>query len=492
MTPYPHLLERAREIALLSSAAGLLQWDQETGMPPRALPWRADQLAYFGGRTHRLWTALEVGNWLAECEAHGFPAGSAEATNVMGWRRSFDRATRLPAELVEEFARVRTHAHEAWVDARAKSDFGVFRPHLEAVLALCRQMADRWGYAEARYDALLEEYEPGARAADLARVFGALRPELVKILGPAVERSRRVPADGLRGDYPVASQAAFNREVAAAFGFDFDAGRIDATAHPFCTGLSPGDCRLTTRYDPTLFTSSLYSVLHEAGHGMYEQGLDPAAFGTPAGTAASLGIHESQSRLWENLVGRAPEFWEHWLPRAAHHFPGLRNRTPEGMTVAVNRVEPSFIRVEADQLTYDLHVILRFELEQALLAGDLAVADVPAAWNEKFGQSLGLPVPDDARGCLQDVHWSAGLVGYFPTYTLGNLNAAQLLARARADCPELGGELRAGRYGALLGWMREHVHRHGQREEAPRLMASATGRPTGAGDYLAYLSNKFA
>ena len=497
MSPYAQLLARARECALLGSTNAALQWDQETGMPPAALDWRAEQLGYLSGRAHALWTAPEVNGWLAECENAGddappFAENSPETTNVRRWRRDYDRAARLPTAFVEEAERTKAHAHEAWIEARRRSEFPVFRPHLEKVLALARQQADYLGYEASPYDALLEEYEPGARAADLLPVFDALRPELSALLGPAVERSARGPADLLAGDYPEATQAAFNREVAEAFGFSFRAGRIDVSAHPFCTRLGPSDHRLTTRYDRGNFLVSLYGVLHETGHGMYEQGLDPAAFGTPAGSAASLGIHESQSRLWENLVGRAPEFWEHWLPRAAHHFPHLARRTPAEMTDAANRVAPSFIRVEADQLTYDLHVILRFGLEKRLLEGELQAADVPAAWNEDFTQSLGLPVPDDAHGCLQDVHWSLGLLGYFPTYTLGNLNAAQLFARARADRPGIAGELAAGRYDALLNWMRERVHAPGQRWDGPALIASATGRPTAADDYVAYLRAKFA
>ena len=492
-SPYSQLLARARECALLGSTNAALQWDQETGMPPAALDWRAEQLGYLSGRAHRLWTAPEVSAWLSECEAGvAFPEGSAESVNVRRWRRDYERAARLPTAFVEESEKVKAHAHDAWIDARRRSEFPVFQPHLEKVLALARQQADYLGYEASPYDALLEEYEPGARAADLAPVFEALRPELSALLGPAVEQSSRVPADLLAGEYPEVAQAALNREIAEAFGFNFQAGRIDVSAHPFCTRLGPMDHRLTTRYDRGNFLVSLYGVLHEAGHGMYEQGLDAAAFGTPAGSAASLGIHESQSRLWENLVGRAPAFWENWLPRAVHHFPHLAGRTPEEMTAAANRVAPSFIRVEADQLTYDLHVILRFELEKRLLEGDLQAADVPAAWNESFTRSLGLKVSDDAHGCLQDVHWSLGLLGYFPTYTLGNLNAAQLFARARAERPEIDGELASGRYAALLGWMREHVHAPGQRWEGPALIASATGRPTAAEDYVGYLRTKFA
>ncbi len=494
MSPYAELLARARECALLGSTSAALQWDQETGMPPAALDWRAEQLGYLSGRAHRLWTAPEVGRWLGECEAGGAASaeGSAESVNVRRWRRDYERAARLPTEFIEESEKTKAHAHEAWIEARRRSEFPVFQPYLEKVLALARRQADYLGYEASPYDALLEEYEPGARAADLAPVFDALRPALTALLGPAVERSARVPADLLAGDYPPERQAAFNREVAEAFGFRFDAGRIDVSAHPFCTRLGPSDHRLTTRYDRGNFLVSLYGVLHETGHGTYEQGLDPAAFGTPAGSAASLGIHESQSRMWENLVGRAPEFWARWLPRAAHHFPRLARRTPEEMTAAANRVAPSFIRVEADQLTYDLHVTLRFQLEKRLLEGDLQAADVPAAWNEAFTESLGLKVPDDARGCLQDVHWSLGLLGYFPTYTLGNLNAAQLFARARTERPGIAGELAGGRYDGLLGWLRERVHAPGQRWDGPALMTHATGKPTAADDYLAYLRAKFA
>ena len=256
--------------------------------------------------------------------------------------------------------------------------------------------------------------------------------------------------------------------------------------------MGPGDCRLTTRYDEGNFLVSLYGVMHEAGHGMYEQGLAAADFGTPAGTASSLGIHESQSRLWENQVGRAREFWEHWLPRVAVHFPALARRTPEEMFAAVNRVSPTFIRVEADQVTYDLHILLRFGIERRLLDGSLRVRDVPAVWNEEFQKMLGLRVPDDARGCLQDVHWSDGLIGYFPTYTLGNLNAAQLYRRATVELPALGTELAAGRYGGLLRWLREKVHRQGRRLPAPDLIKAATGEPTRADYYIESLRRKFA
>ena len=400
--------------------------------------------------------------------------------------------TCLPTTLIEEFEKVKIHGNAAWMEARSRGDFALFQPHLEKTFELTRQMAELWGYEQCAYDALLEEYEPGARAAELTELFATLRPAIVALLGPAAERSRRLPADLLAGDYPIDRQQAFNREVAAAIGFDFEAGEISTTTHPFCSGVAPGDCRLTTRYDAGNFFVSLYGVLHEAGHGMYEQGLPPNAFGTPAGTAVSLGIHESQSRLWENQVGRSRGFWETWLPRARHYFPQLAPRTPEEMFAAANRVRPSFIRVEADQVTYDLHIMLRFSLERRLLDGSLAIADVPAAWNEEFAASLGIAVPDDARGCLQDVHWSEGLIGYFPTYTLGNLNAAQLFRRAQADLPGLAAELASGHYASLLQWLRLKVHQYGEQMEPGELMAAATGETTRADHYLASLREKFA
>ena len=485
------LLKRAREIALLDSTSSVLTWDEETYLPTKALNHRAEQVAYLSGRAHRLFTASQVGDWISECEQHGFAPDSDETANVREWRRSYDRKTKIPARLVEKFARVRAHAREAWGEARKQSKFKLFKPHFQKLLDLHLQFADLWGYTGSPYNAHLDEYEPGARAEDLRELFAKLRPEIVSILGPAVGRSAATPRSMLNGNYPVAAQQAFNREVAAAMGFDFNAGRIDTTTHPFCTGLGPNDCRLTTRYNEQDFTQSLYGIMHEAGHGLYDQGLPKEHFGTPLGNAVSLGIHESQSRLWENHVGRSPAFWQHWHPVACKHFPELGRLTPEQITGAVNHVEPSLIRVEADQVTYDLHIILRFEIEVKLIERQLAVADVPAYWNEQFEKSFALKVPDDAHGCLQDIHWSIGTIGYFPTYSLGNLNAAQLMHQARTDQPAIETELARGQYGTLLGWLREKVHTHGMRHHPQELMRRATGKPTSSAAHLENLRQKF-
>jgi len=489
--PYRKLLKRAREISLFAGASEVLSWDAETYMPQKAVDFRAEELAALGGHTHRLFTARKVGDWIQECEQQGFAADSPEGANLREWRRRYDRATKIPTRLVEKFERTRTHAREAWKEARSKSKFRIFKPHLQKLLDLNRQRADAWGYQESPYDALLEEYEPGMRVSNLRTLFAELRPAISSIVGPATKRSKSIPADILDGDYPIAAQQALNRKASEAIGYDFQAGRIDTTAHPFCSTLGPGDCRLTTRYNERNFTQSFYGILHETGHGLYEQGLPAEHFGTPLGTAASLGIHESQSRLWENHVGRHPAFWEHWHPIACEHFPHLSKLSPSQMAAAVNRVSPSFIRVEADQVTYDLHIILRFEIESKLIEGQLPVADVPAYWNEEFEKMIGLKVSNDAEGCLQDIHWSLGGQGYFPTYTLGNLNAAQLFKRANQDLPNLESELATGQYANLLDWLRKNVHQHGLRYLPQQLIEKATGEPTAAKHHIEYLQRKF-
>ena len=479
-----------REVSWLNSTSCALEWDQDTYMPPKALAHRAEQLACLRGRAHRLFTARAVGGLIAECEQHGFAPDSVEGANVREWRRQFDRATKVPSSFVEKLERLKTLAHESWRAARAQSKFELFQPHLAKIVGMIRQKADYLGYEASPYDALLEEYEPGARAEGIARLFLELRPAIVAMLGPALKHSAGTPDIGLPGKYPVAAQQSFNRRVAEAIGFDFAAGRIDTTTHPFCATLGPGDCRLTTRYNETDFTVSLYGVLHEAGHGLYEQGLPPEHYGTPAGSAVSLGIHESQSRLWENHVGRSRSFWEHWHPIACEYFPDLKPLTAEQVHAAVNRVRLSFIRVEADQVSYDLHIMLRFDLELKLVTGQLAVADVPAYWNEQFEQMSGLKVTNDADGCLQDVHWSLGGIGYFPTYTLGNLNAAQLMQKARQENPSLNVELGRGQYQTLLSWLRRKVHQEGSRYRPQELMQRVTGEPTGIRPHLEHLHGK--
>ena len=487
MSPYEQLASRSREIALLKNTASLLGWDQETYMPAKAAAYRAEQLAQLSGLIHRKSTAPEFGDLIARCEDTMPSSGSPEAANIREWRWHFDRDTKLPAEFVEDFQKARSLGMQAWQAARKENDFDAFKPHLEKIIQFNREKADFWGYETCRYDALLDHFERGATSAQLGATFAELRSSLVDIARAAHEKSSAIPADRLAGDYPIEAQQRFNREVASAFGFDFEAGRIDTTTHPFCTGLGPADTRLTTRYDERDFTSSLYGVLHECGHGLYDQNLPGEFQGTPLGDAVSLGIHESQSRLWENHVGRKPEFWLHWYERAAEIFPPLRSHSPEQVAESITRTEPGFIRVDADEVTYDLHVLLRFEIEQQLIAGELEAADVPATWNGLCEELLGLEVTSDREGCLQDIHWSMGAMGYFPTYSLGNLNAAQLFNKAIADHPAIPGELASGQYATLLDWMKQNVHQHGSRYLPAELIEMATGEKLSARSHLDHL-----
>jgi carboxypeptidase Taq len=494
MDPYPELIRRFKETRLLDSVGAMVSWDQHTYMPPAGAGHRAEQMGFLAKLGHQMLTDPKTGELLAAVEGSALVknAESDEAVNVREIRRVYDRAVKMPPTLVEEIARVTSQAQNVWALARKNSDFAGFAPWLAKVVALKRQEAQAVGYKESPYDALLDEYEPGMTAAEVTRVFAELRHDLVPLVAAIGASGRRPRPDILTREYPVDRQHVFGEAAAAAIGFDFRAGRLDTTVHPFCTGIGPGDVRLTTRYSSREFNQAFFGILHEAGHGIYEQGLDPAHFGTPCGTAVSLGIHESQSRLWENQVGRSAPFWEHFYPRARQTFPGtLDDVSLDDFIFAINEVERSFIRVEADEATYNLHILLRFELEQALLTGNLEAADVPAAWNEKFKQLFDLTPPDDARGCLQDIHWSMGGLGYFPTYTLGNLNAAQLMEQARSDLGDLDADFRRGEFGRLKGWLNEKVHWPGQRYRPRDLVRRVTGRPLSHRPLIAYLRRKY-
>jgi carboxypeptidase Taq len=413
--------------------------------------------------------------------------------NVREIRRLHDRAVKLPKSLVEEIARVTSQAEQVWQEARKESAFGRFEPWLTKIAGLKRQQADALGYAETPYDALLDEFEPGATTSEITKTFAALRKDLVPLVAAITASPRKPRKEILEREYPRERQEVFGQAAAAAIGFDFQAGRLDVTTHPFCSTPGPGDCRITTRYNIHHFNDAFFGILHEAGHGLYEQGLPADHFGTPAGTATSLGIHESQSRTWENFVGRGRPFWEHFFPRARQVFLNtLQDVSLDDFFFAINAVEPSFIRVEADEVTYNMHIILRFELEQALMRGDLKPADVPSAWNEQFQKSFELTPPNDALGCLQDVHWSFGGIGYFPTYTLGNMYAAQFMEQARHDLGDLDLDFGRGEFGRLKAWLNEKIHQPGQRYRAGELCRRVTGKPLSHKPLLTYLRSKYA
>ncbi len=491
---YEELIRLSRERALLASCVALLAWDEETYMPPSGTAHRAEQLAYLAGLEHDRATDPRLGERLAEVENSDLVSDplSDAAVNVREWRRQYGRQTRLPRPLVEETARVTSLAQAEWAAARGDADFARFRPWLERVTALKRREAEAVGYTTEPYDALLDEYEPGATACDLERLFAVLSEELSELTNRLAGAPRRPNPGVLRRDYPAERQRAFGRVAAATLGFDFRRGRLDDTTHPFFSTIGPGDCRITTRYNPRDLGDAFFSTLHEVGHGLYEQALDPASYGLPVGEAPSLGAHESQARLWENAVGRRRSFWEHFFPLARQAFPeALGDVGAAEFHFAVNGVEPSPIRVRADEATYDLHILARFGLERALISGELRPADLPAAWDEAHRRLLGVTPRDEAEGCLQDGHWAAGLFGYFPTYTLGNVIAAQLFARAEEELGGVDAAFARGDFTGLLGWLRQRFCGPGGRFPTARLVEQATGSPPDPGPLVASLRRKY-
>ena len=491
---YEQLMDRVRDTAVLQSIGWLLSWDQETNMPAAGAPHRGRQLALVAGLVHERLTARATAELLAAVEGAPWLRDAAPSVraNVAETRRVHDRLTRVPRTLVEEVARTVPVAQQAWAAARRASDFAIFRPHLERMVALKRDEARAiTGGSGDLYDGLMDEFEPGARSAEVVPFLDALVDGLAPVVRAIVAKGNPpLPWAGRR--FPVDRQHVTCGALPVAIGLAPQGSRLDVSAHPFCQRIGIGDLRITTRYDETDPRGAYFGVLHESGHALYEQGLDPAYDGTPAGEARSLAVHESQSRLWENLVGRS-------RPWGRHHYPTLRAVFPEALHDvdldafyrAINRVEPSFIRVEADEVTYNLHIAVRVRIERALIDGALAVADLPGAWNDEYRRALGLTPPDDARGCLQDVHWSCGAFGYFATYALGNVFAAQLMEAARAALPVLDDELAQGNVAPLRAWLVDHVHRRGTSARGARIVEDATGRAPDASAFLRYVKHKY-
>jgi carboxypeptidase Taq len=477
---YDELMRRVREETLLTTVEALLEWDEETYMPAGGVENRSEQLALIAGVLHDRGTDPRLGELLVAVEGSDLLADPAapSAINVRALRREYDRFIRLPRSLVEDVARTTALAQKAWAGARAAGDFARFRPWLERIVALKRAEAECVGYVGEPYDALLEDYEPGLRSEVVARLFSALRRELVPLAERIAGASRRPDASVLRRHFPSERQRRFGEAVAGAVGFDFTRGRMDLGGHPSCNGLGAGDCRITLRFDDRDFAGGLLTILHEVGHGLYEQGLDPEHYGTPLGEAASVGMDEAQARFWENRVGRDHTFWEHFYPRARELFPESLGDVPlDEFHFAVNRVAPSLIRVQADEVTYNLHVMVRFDLERALLSGALPVADLPDAWRAAYRSALGVTPRTDAEGCLQDGHWADGMIGYFPTYTLGDVFAAQLYAAAERELGSLGEQFARGEFDALVQWLGRRVYREGGRYPSARLIEAVTGSP---------------
>lgn len=482
------------EIHHINMAAALLGWDQQTQMPPGGAGARAAQLSTLAKISHEKFTSGDTAKLLdaAESEISGAHYDSLEASLVRVTREDYQQQIKLPTELVAEISSTTALAHEVWAHARTTNDFASFAPTLEKIFDLMRRSADCIGYSEHPYDALLDQYDHGTTTAQVKSIFDAHKPDLVALIAEVGAVGSRVSDAVLHQEFDIEKQKQFGMEVVKAYGYDFNRGRQDLAVHPFCTHFSRNDVRITTRFSPNWLNPALFGTMHEAGHAMYEQNIGEELEGLPIGGGTSLGVHESQSRMWENMVGRSRGFWTWALPRLKEYFPEqLEGVDVETFYRAINRVQPSLIRVEADEATYNLHIMLRFELETEITAGKLKATDLPKVWNERFEAMFGILPPTDTLGVLQDVHWSMGLFGYFATYALGNLLAAQYFAQAVKQHPQIPNEIEQGKFSTLQHWLNTNIHVHGRKFTTDELTRRITGEGIQSRDYLAYLQTKF-
>ncbi len=481
------------EVSDLNHATSVLGWDQQTYMPPMGAEARGQQLATLGKISHEKFTDEKVGHLIANLKEEFDGAGpdSDDAALLRVVERDYEKAVKVPASFVAEQSQVTSAAFEAWVEAKGKSDFSIFQPHLEKIVDLTRKYISFFPPADHPYDTLLDDYEPGMKTADVKKIFGDLRPKQVELIR-RIKEAKQVKDSFLHKKYDEKKLWDFSEEVAKKYGYDFSRGRQDKVAHPFETAFSANDVRITTRFEPQNPMAMLFSTLHETGHALYEQGISLSYERTPLAHGGSLALHESQSRMWENLVGRSKSFWKYFLPRLKKIFPTqLKDVDLKSFYNAVNKVEPTFIRVNADEATYNLHIMLRLEIEIALVEGKVNIKDLPELWNTKMKDYLGITPPNDAQGVLQDVHWSYGAIGYFSTYALGNLVSAQLWEKINGDIPDLSEQISKGNFEALLSWLRTKVHIYGKKYEPQDLVQRITGSKIDATPYVNYLTNKY-
>ena len=482
------------EIYDLQRVMALLDWDQQTYMPPAGSADRGSQLSTMARIQHKRWTAPALGRLLDKLavETTSLDPDSDDASLVRVAKKEFEKKTRVPSSWVAEFAQLTAAGQAAWMEARRTSNFSIFQPHLEKIVAMRRSYATFFGPTAHIYDALLDDFEPGMKTAEVQQIFDVVRPEQVALV-KKIASQPAIDTSFLTRDYPEQAQYDFGADVIQRFGYNFQSGRIDRAAHPFCTSFGQGDVRITTRFKTDRFATALFGTMHETGHALYDLGFDPALAHTPLSDGASMAVHESQSRMWENLVGRSLPFWKFFYPRLQQAFPTqLGDVALEDFYRGINRVSPSYIRVEADEATYNLHIMLRMELEIALIEGKLEVKDLPAAWNQRFEEYIGLTPPNDTLGVLQDIHWSGGMIGYFPTYALGNLVSAQLWEKINQDMPDLESQIEQGQFGPLREWLRQNVHRHGCKFEPQELVRRITGSGINPRPYLRYLTAKYS
>ncbi len=487
------------ELQKLAHISALLSWDQETFMPDEAVGERAEQLALLEGIMHDRFTSSEAGELLGSLGVgKDTPTGSDDFNDnerafLREFYRRYRRKTQLPRRLVTEMARQTAIARKEWAKARAESNFSIFAPHLDKILALTLEVAECLGYEDSPYDPLLDEYEPWMKTSKLEEIFRNFQEKLMELISRIVNSEKRIDTHFLMQEYDTNVQRDFSLHVLKTIGYDFSKGRLDVSAHPFTTTLGCSDVRLTTRYNRNYFNTGIFGTIHEGGHALYELGISAELQDTLLADGTSMGIHESQSRMWENIIGRSLPFWKHF-------FPGLKSRFPEALGDvdlvsfyrAINAVQPSLIRVEADEVTYNLHILLRFNLEKRLISGDLKVKDMPEAWNEECRSLLGIVPPNDADGVLQDIHWSMGSIGYFPTYSLGNLYSAQFFKALEQDLPDIDGSIEIGDFQEILKWLRQKIHSPGRVYPAGELCERVTGESLNPDYFMDYLENKYS
>lgn len=487
------LKELLGEVADLRAASNVLGWDQQVNMPEGAAEDRGEQIATLENILHKKATSDEIGTLLDDLEKskHQLDPDSDDARLIKVTKREYDKQTKVPPEYVMEFARVSTVAQSVWEKAKASADFEKFRPHLEKLVELRRQYAEFFKPWDHVYDPLLDDFEPGMKTAEVKAIFNKLRPKQVELIRKISEKEQ-ADKSFLTLKYPEKKQWDFGVEVISKFGYDWDHGRQDKSTHPFTTSFGLNDVRITTRFKDDYLPTAMFGTMHECGHALYELGVDKKLNRTPLADGASMAVHESQSRMWENLIGRSKPFWKYFYPRLKEIFPSqLGNIDQEIFYRGINAVESSLIRVEADEATYNLHIMLRLEIEIALMEGSLEVKDAPGVWNEKFKEYLGITPPDDAQGVLQDIHWSFGGFGYFPTYALGNLVSVQIWEKMKEDIPDIDSQVEKAKFDEILGWLRKNVHVHGAKFEPQELVQKVTGSKISPEPYIKYLESKF-
>ncbi|GAB2723804.1 carboxypeptidase M32 [Paenibacillus thermoaerophilus] len=483
-----------RKIRSYEEALGVLYWDLRTGAPKKGADMRSEVIGSLSGEMFRLSVAPQMEEFLNYFEQSEIREQLSEVDRVIvrECRKEFDRSRKIPPERYEEYVVLTSQAETVWEEAKKKSDFAMFKPYLEKVVAFNREFIGLWGYEGHPYNTLLDMYEPGMTVDKLDRVFGELREKLVPLSAAIRERGDAPDTSMLRQTFDKDRQKQFSLMMLGQLGYDFDAGRLDESVHPFATGLNPGDVRITTRYLENDVVSALFGTIHECGHALYEQNISTDLYGTPLCTGTSMGIHESQSRFWENMIGRSRPFWQRYFPDLKKLYPEqLANADAESFYRAINVTKPSLIRIEADELTYNLHIMIRYELEKALFGGELAVEDLPRAWNAKYAEYLGIEPSNDGEGVLQDVHWSSGGFGYFPSYALGNMYAAQFMQAMRRELGDIDALVGEGRFAPIKDWLVDKIYRYGKLQTPGEIVSRVTGEELNPSYLIAYLEEKY-